>query len=179
MAGGDSMATGRRRLMLFPLMLIAGCSGANEAATENRQAAPAAQASIAESDPVFRSCGGELKRKDFEDFLIRLKKAIDEDYAITRHPELFSRNFTIMYRGKWIVVPAPDLANFRKPLSRKQDWDFIYKSLLAEHLDPVGSHGCMLDDGKIWFEADEQGRLAILSFSADLQWTWLRKPRRQ
>jgi hypothetical protein len=153
----------RYRLILLPAMLLA-LSGATPV-----RAAP----------PPFRYCGMELGRNALADFVVRLKKAIDQDYAIARHPELFSDNFSIGYRGKWLYVPARDLVNFRKALSNKYDWDFIYKSLANGELGDVGWRGCILDDGKISFEADAHGRLSISGFDADRQWSWLRKPRRK
>lgn len=125
-------------------------------------------------------CGaGMASRAEMARLAGQLKKAIDDGYRIYRHPALFGDNFSIGDRDRLLYVPARDLVNFRRQLSRRQDWDFIHKSLVDGHLASGGWRGCFVDDGKIFFEADKRGRLTISVFDADRQWSWLRKPARK
>lgn len=128
------------------------------------------------AEPGIYCGGGMVTAAGMARFAAQLKKAIDDEYRIYRRPALFSDIFSIVDRGRWLYVPARDLVNFRRQLSRRYDWDLVYKTLMDGRLASGGWRGCFLDDGKIFFDADKQGRLTISGFDADRQWSWLRKP---
>jgi hypothetical protein len=160
--------------IIFALSLAA-CSAAPEADEEASASgaveAPASTSSEGQSAAGREAfiCGGETTREHAAQFFADLDSALKSSDSGEQFKALLTLQFTVIEGDTAASHDISRAGAVTPSLVTRDDWEAINARGLSE-LESVGYRGCMMDHGKVWFEASEGGPLKLKSINRDMDW---------
>ena len=160
--------------IIFALTLAA-CSAAPEA-DEEASASEAVEAPASTSSEVQSAagseaffCGGETTREQAAQFFADLDSALKSGDSGEQLNALVTSQFTVIEDDTAANHDISGAGTVTPSLVTRDNWEAINARGLSE-LESVGYRGCMMDHGKVWFEASEGGPLKLKSINRNMDW---------
>ena len=153
------------RLAIIPAVfcfLLAGCGDPEDQPPQTL--APKNQPAVAKT---VKSCGGKVKAGSIEAYFQRLADHLAAgDAAVPM--EFYDEMFSVTSDERWLVFSREEMGAGAQALPSRDDWREISRRG-PQALEDLGWRGCLIADGKVWFEADGE-TFSLKSFNKDMPW---------
>lgn len=146
---------------LAAMLPISACKAPNAESIE-----VPAPSSVESTAPRF--CGGEAAPGTIDAYFKRLS----DHLAAANAPvpmEFYRETFGITAGGRTLYFRRREMGAGARALPSLEDWRMISRRGPGM-LESLGYRGCLLDDGKVWFEVGMDGTFALSGFNKDLPW---------
>lgn len=125
-------------------------------------------ASKAEARTIY--CGGETTSVEVEAYFSRLEDTLAEGGSGAGFKQFVADRFSVTDAGgRWLSFRLGDFHSITPGRITRAEWAEIAKRG-ASGLQDAGWRGCFLDDGKVWFEADEKAGFKLTSIAKNMPW---------
>lgn len=115
-------------------------------------------------------CGGETTSVEVEAYFSRLKHTLAKGGSGARFKQFVADRFSVTdAAGRWLSFRLGDFHSITPSRITRAEWAEIAKRG-ASGLQGAGWRGCFLDDGKVWFEADEKAGFKLTSIAKNMPW---------
>ena len=116
-------------------------------------------------------CGGETTKIEVRRFFAALRQGLEENRSASYFDGFLGHSFGVTRDGRHLRYNKADFSAATPSLISPADWESIAKRG-EDRLEPIGWRGCMMDNGKVWFEAGESG-LRLSGINHDIPWKQL------
>ena len=113
-------------------------------------------------------CGGKTTRGEVSRFFEELSQGIESDRSAVFFNQFVAEQFNALRNERRLTFDREDFKSVTPRFFSWEDWLRIDERG-ASSLEDMGWRGCMMDRGKVWFQADEKG-LRISSINHDMPW---------
>lgn len=151
-------------IVSFTLIII-GCSEVTEYVNPEENVKK-----LTSQEPPY--CGLRLADGATGRYLDRVRDSLDRA-SDSRPSDVTLFHQTVRYHANGISHDAnrDTLDQYVGPHLSAKDWVEIVRRLESGLLKSGGYRGCMISDGKIWFQASEAGELELSSVNLDSSWS--------
>ena len=101
-------------------------------------------------------------------FFRALRKGLEQKRPAAYYNRFLGETFGVTRSGRYLRYNKADFNAVTPRFFSSKDWENIAKRG-ERGLESVGWRGCMMDHGKVWFQADENG-LRLTSINHDMAW---------
>ena len=101
-------------------------------------------------------CGGETTKIEVRRFFAALRQGLEENRSASYFDGFLGHGFGVTRDGRHLWYNKAEFSAATTGFISTTDWESIAKRG-EDRLEPIGWRGCMMDNGKVWFEADESG----------------------
>ena len=101
-------------------------------------------------------CGGETTKIEVRRFFAALRQGLEENRSASYFDGFLGHGFGVTRDGRHLWYNKAEFSAATPGFISTTDWESIAKRG-EDRLEPIGWRGCMMDNGKVWFEADESG----------------------
>lgn len=116
-------------------------------------------------------CGSELSTGAVSRFVAKLSSIVTgPDAESVDASNLYYERVSFWYSGFRHDAYRDRLEDYDGRALEIRDWREILVRLRANQLEDGGYRGCMLDNGKVWFQADSDGELKLSAANLDRGW---------
>jgi hypothetical protein len=125
-------------------------------------------------DEVFY-CGGETTRGEVDRYFARLKAALNAKAPKSRFNEFVAPKFLITdQRGRTLYFDLEDFNSITPGRISLRDWQEI-SARGPNQIEDLGWRGCMMNDGKVWFDSNETKGLQLKGLNRSMAWEPVRR----
>lgn len=146
------------------VMVVAACRDQGPQPTD---AFRSASAPTTEAATMY--CGGQTTTRHVAAYFNRLAEHLAAE-SESVPMEFYDETFGVSsIDGESLFFDRAEMKPGARALPSLEDWREISRRG-AERLHGAGYRGCFLAHGKVWFEADAKGQLALTFFAKDMPW---------
>jgi hypothetical protein len=154
--------------ILLALLCVAadGCSRQDEYLDRSGEVV-----GVADHNRQVPYCGIELREGAVDRFIEHLDAELTNNSSnFIRYNNLFDDRVSFYYNGYRHLRLSSAEKSYRGRMLTTEDWEEVLVRLRDGRLESAGWRGCMLANGKIWFQATEQGELKLSSANLEIDW---------